>query len=221
MKSKHCHELISLPKQYFDDQSDTTDDFPLTVIIFRKITLWTSHSTSLQKKKLVNSVVSRETLRGFCYVGRWWCCFCWCFISLDIIHFMLFDIISHSSLIHHHQVYLYEYWPILYFQAYSSQSDLWYFHLTFLTFHCFAWSFCCNYGHVLLLLAPWVLRIRESVFYPLLVAIVGLLLMLLLFLRCFSCNGSAMDFVVFSTLGVFYLTLLSDGWLNLHLSRLP
>ena len=25
MKSKHCHELISLPKQYFDDnKSDTT-----------------------------------------------------------------------------------------------------------------------------------------------------------------------------------------------------
>ena len=37
MKSKHCHELISLPKQYFDDnKSDATDDFSLSVIILTK-----------------------------------------------------------------------------------------------------------------------------------------------------------------------------------------
>ena len=215
MKSKHCHELISLPKQYFDDnKSDATDDFSLTVIILRKKTLWTSHSTSLQKKKLLNPVFSREALRGFLL--------CWLLPLLFVLMFRFtgcypfhaFDII--------HQVYLYKYWPMLYFQANSLQSDLGYFHLTFLTFHCFAWSCCWYYGHVVFLLAPYVLRIWESVFHLLLIAAVILLLMLLRFLRCFSCNASAMDLKeVFSTLGIFYLTLLSDEWLNLHLSTLP
>ena len=29
MKSKHCHEVISLLNQCFDDKLDTTEDFPM------------------------------------------------------------------------------------------------------------------------------------------------------------------------------------------------
>ena len=84
----------------------------------------------------------RECLRDFCHVGS--CCYlCWCFVSFDFIHFMLFDIVptlpSITKFIF--TVYLYRHWPIL-FQWDSSQKELQYIYLTL---RCFPWPCCCSY----------------------------------------------------------------------------
>ena len=65
MKSKHCQEWISLLNQNSDDKLDITTDCSMTVVIIRIMIMWTSHSVSLKKKKLVSFVFSREPPRGF------------------------------------------------------------------------------------------------------------------------------------------------------------
>ena len=65
MKSKHCQEWISLLNQNSDDKLDITTDCSMTVVIIRIMIMWTSHSISLKKKKLVSFVFSREPPGGF------------------------------------------------------------------------------------------------------------------------------------------------------------
>ena len=65
MKSKHCREWISLLNQNSDDKLNLETDCSMTVLILKIIILWTIHSISLKKKKLVSFVFSRESLRGF------------------------------------------------------------------------------------------------------------------------------------------------------------
>ena len=94
MKSKHCQEWISLLNQNSDDKLNITTDCSMTVVILRIIILWASHSIVLKKKKLVSFVFSREPLRGFFFTLVFPVAVALMFFSLNVIYFMLFDILT-------------------------------------------------------------------------------------------------------------------------------
>ena len=93
------------------------------------------YSKSLWNKKPW-IVFLQETSRGFCYVSSCYYLCCCYFISSVVSHFLLFDIIPHSSVCHRH-TYPSEYCLILNFQLSLFQSDLEHVHFNLpITFHC-------------------------------------------------------------------------------------
>ena len=67
IKSKHFYKLISLLN--FDDTSDITEDFVMTVTILRTIILWTSQSWFCYD---INYSISLTKTRKFCFSGNVW-----------------------------------------------------------------------------------------------------------------------------------------------------